>query len=184
MNSTDLPTRQAKLDTDRATLDALLPAAYERLRLIASGQRRKLPVRTLATTALINEAWLKLMESQLAVDGRDRFFGLFAQVTRNVLIDHIRKCRAGKRDAQLTGLTGVEDLKMAESEMERLVAIDEALNRLAESNGRLVKVVEMRFFAGFGNDEIADILGVNEKTVRRDWLLARAYLARLIADDS
>lgn len=165
-------------------MEALLPAAYERLRLIAAGQRRKMPVRTLQTTALVNEAWLKLMDSKLVIEGRNRFFGLFAQVTRNVLIDHIRMRRAGKRDAPMTSLTGVEDVSLAEPEMERLLAIDEALNRLSDTNQRLVHVVEMRFFAGFGNDEIADILGVNEKTVRRDWLLAKAHLARLIDDDN
>jgi len=162
---------------------ALLPAAYARLRAIAAGQRRRLPVETLQTTALVNEAWLRLADAQRAGTERAQFFGLFAHVVRNVLIDHVRARRAQKRDAPLATLDGLELPDPSAPELERLLQIDEALSRLSQAHQRLVQVVEMRFFAGYDNHEIADILGVNEKTVRRDWLMARALLAKILDAD-
>ncbi len=162
----------------------LLPAVYDRLRAISAAQRRRLPIHTLQTTALVNEAWLKLTAGPMQQLEREHFFGLFARVARNVLIDHVRASAAGKRAAPLTGLTGVEDLTLDQAKAEQMLAIDQALSRLESEHPRLVRVVEMRFFAGFENAEIAELLGVNEKTVRRDWLLARARLAQwLDADD-
>lgn len=165
---------------------ALLPAAYARLRAIAAGQRRRLPVDTLQTTALVNEAWLRLASRDPDPAGRERFFGLFGTVVRNVLVDHVRARQAQKREGDRAAAEPAEGLAElpdpAAPELARLLAIDAALGRMAEQHARLVKVVELRFFAGYENQEIADLFGISEKTVRRDWLLARAMLAELLDD--
>lgn len=164
--------------------EVLLPAAYARLRAIAAGQRRRLPVDTLQTTALVNEAWLRLATKPADPGERERFFGLFGTVVRNVLVDHVRARQAQKRHGphEVVGLdAGLNELQDASAPaFEQLLAIDTALQQMAAQHERLVRVVELRFFAGYENQEIAEIFGVNEKTVRRDWLMARALLAELL----
>lgn len=160
----------------------LLPAAYARLRAIAAGQRRHMPVATLNTTALVNEAFLRIASNHASGD-RERYFALFARVVRNTLIDHIRSRRALKRDAPMVSLAEDDPIAFEERDMDRLLAIDAALTTMRTEQVRLVQVVEMRFFAGFENQEIADLLGVTEKTVRRDWLQARALLADVLDDN-
>ncbi len=160
----------------------LLPAAYARLRAIAAGQRRRMPVATLNTTALVNEAFLRIASTHEDAD-RERYFALFARVVRNTLIDHIRSRRARKRDAPIVSLAEDAPIAFEERDMDRLLAIDAALTTMRVEHTRLVQVVEMRFFAGFENQEIAELLGVTEKTVRRDWLQARALLAVVLDDD-
>ncbi|MEO8460851.1 MAG: ECF-type sigma factor [Dokdonella sp.] len=160
----------------------LLPAAYARLRAIAAGQRRRMPVGTLNTTALVNEAFLRIASTHASAD-RERYFALFARVVRHTLIDHIRSRRAQKRETPLPSLAEDDPIAFQERDMDRLLAIDAALTRMRAEHARLVQVVEMRFFAGFENQEIAELLGVTEKTVRRDWLQARALLAEVLDDD-
>ena len=161
---------------------SLLPAAYARLRAIAAGQRRRLQVDTLNTTALVNEAFLRL-SSSVSQLGRERYFALFASAVRNALIDHIRKQRAQKRDVAMDSLSENPGIEFEARDIDRLLSIDTALSAMRPGHERMVKVVEMRFFAGFDNFEIAGLLGVTEKTVRRDWLQARAILAEVLDDD-
>jgi RNA polymerase sigma factor (TIGR02999 family) len=170
--------------------DALRPAAYARLRAIAAGARRRLPSDTLNTTALVSEAYLRLAESRLRegesegeVLDRAGFFALFASVVRNTLIDQLRARSADKRRGQHTTLSHALPLAIEDAQAQRLLAVDAALDRLRSTHPRLVQVVEMRFFAGYDNHEIAALLEVNEKTVRRDWLQARALLAEALDDD-
>lgn len=166
--------------------EALRPAAYARLRAIAAGARRRLPSDTLNTTALVSEAYLRLAESSLRSDAdldRASFFGLFASVVRNTLIDQLRARSADKRRGQHTTLSHALPLAIEDAQAQRLLAVDAALDGLRASHPRLVQVVEMRFFAGYDNHEIAALLEVNEKTVRRDWLQARALLAEALDDD-
>jgi len=160
----------------------LLPAAYARLRAIAAGQRRRMPVGTLNTTALVNEAFLRIPSAHTSMD-RERYFALFASVVRNTLIDHVRARRAQKRAAPIVTLTDDTPIAFEARDVDRLLAIDAALTAMHASHARLVQVVEMRFFAGFENQEIADLLGVTEKTVRRDWLQARALLSEVLDDE-
>ena len=160
----------------------LLPAAYARLRAIAAGQRRRMPVETLNTTALVNESFLRIAPTNAGTD-RERYFALFSRVVRNTLIDHIRSRRAQKRDAPVVSLTNDAAIAFQERDMDRLLAIDSALTSMRAQHDRLVQVVEMRFFAGFENQEIAELLGVTEKTVRRDWLQARALLSGVLDDE-
>ena len=171
----------ANIDAPDALTRTLLPAAYARLRAIAAGQRRRLPVATLNTTALVNEAFLRIASTEAGAD-RERYFALFARIVRNTLIDHIRARRAQKRDAPVVSLLEDDPIAFDERDMDRLLAIDAALTRMRAEHARLVQVVEMRFFAGFENQEIADLLGLTEKTVRRDWLQARALLAEVLDD--
>lgn len=161
---------------------ALLPAAYARLRAIAAGQRRRMPVGTLNTTALVNEAFLRIAPTHASAD-RERYFALFARVVRNTLIDHIRSRRSQKREVSTVSLAEGDAIAFKERDIDRLLAIDAALTAMRAQHARLVQVVEMRFFAGFENQEIAELLGVTEKTVRRDWLQARALLAEVLDDD-
>ncbi|AVP98550.1 RNA polymerase subunit sigma [Ahniella affigens] len=168
--------------TDEPLRQSFLPAAYARLRAIAAGQRRALPVETLNTTALVNEGFLRMVSAGGGLD-REHYYALFATVVRNALIDHIRNRQAQKRDAPEVSLIEAAQVALDTGNMERLMAIDEALTRMRVRHARLVQVVEMRFFAGFENQEIAEILGVTEKTVRRDWLQARAMLAEFLDDE-
>jgi RNA polymerase sigma factor (TIGR02999 family) len=161
---------------------SFLPAAYARLRAIAAGQRRSIAVATLNTTALVNEGFLRMASATPGMD-REHYFALFATVVRGALIDHIRARRAQKRDGLEVSLVEAAQAEFADRDMDRLLAIDTALNTMRGQHARLVQVVEMRFFAGFENQEIADLLGVTEKTVRRDWLQARALLAEVLDDD-
>ncbi len=161
---------------------SLLPAAYARLRAIAARQRRRMPVATLNTTALVNEAFLRIPSAHGNKD-REHYFALFAGVVRNTLIDYIRARSAQKRDAAIVTLADDSPIAFEARDMDRLLAIDAALTAMRTRHSRLVRVVEMRFFAGFENQEIADLLGVTEKTIRRDWLQARALLSEVLDDD-
>lgn len=172
----------AESNPERDLEQTLLPAAYARLRAIAAGQRRRMPVATLNTTALVNEAFLRITSTDASTD-RERYFALFARVVRNTLIDHIRSRRSQKRYAPIVSLAEEAPIAFEERDMDRLLAIDAALTTMRAQHARLVQVVEMRFFAGFENQEIAQLLGVTEKTVRRDWLQARALLAEVLDDD-
>ncbi|MEO7014590.1 MAG: ECF-type sigma factor [Dokdonella sp.] len=169
-------------DPAQALEQTLLPAAYARLRAIAAGQRRRMPVATLNTTALVNEAFLRIYSTHASAE-RERYFALFARVVRNTLIDHIRSRRARKRDVPIASMAEDAPIHFDERDMDRLLAIDAALTTMRDQHARLVQVVEMRFFAGFENQEIAELLGLTEKTVRRDWLQARALLSEVLDDE-
>lgn len=172
----------SEAEASRDLEQTLLPAAYARLRAIAAGQRRRLPVATLNTTALVNEAFLRIAPTETGAD-REHYFALFARVVRNTLIDHIRSRRTQKRNAPMVSLTEGDPIEFDERDMDRLLAIDAALTTMRVEHARLVRVVEMRFFAGFENQQIAELLGLTEKTVRRDWLQARALLAVVLDDE-
>jgi len=173
MSDKDLP-----LDLDDQTLDALMQGAYARLRALAAGQRRKLPASaTLSTTALVHEAYLKVR--RVGVQGEfdpDRFLGLCATAMRQILIDEVRRrSRRGHNSTLSTADGGLEP------QLTDLLHVDEALDNLAEHGERLVRVVECRFFAGYTERETARALGVTERTIRRDWTKAKAYLTRALA---
>jgi RNA polymerase sigma factor (TIGR02999 family) len=159
-------------------LNRLIPLVYGELRRIAHRElSRERDEHTLGTTGLVNEAYLKLVD-QTRVQWSDRaqFFGVAAGIMRRILVDYARKHRAAKRggDAPLVPL--LEDLVAAESRAEELVILDEALNRLAELDPRLSRVVECRYFGGLTDDETAEVLGVTSRTVRRDWVKAKGWL--------
>ena len=158
-------------------MDRLFPLVYEDLRRIAHRRlQAERPGHSLGTTGLVHETYLKLVD-QTRVEWRDRghFFALAARAMRRILVDYARRYRALRRGGGLRPVSLNEDAALAERE-ETLLALDEALERLAALNGRLSQVVECRFFAGLTEEETAEALGVTTRTVQRDWAKARGWL--------
>lgn len=166
-------------DGRREALDALMPLIYEELRRQAGRYLKKeRGNHTLQTTALINEAYLKLIDQREVVwQNRTHFFAIAAQSMRRILVDYARERHREKRGGAAENLPLDEALTVASSEKSvDLVALDEALNRLAKFDARQARIVELRYFSGLSIDETAEILGVSNVTVRRDWDLAKSWL--------
>jgi RNA polymerase sigma factor (TIGR02999 family) len=171
---------------ERAALDRLLPVIYEHLHRIAERElRRERPDHTLSPTALVHEAYLKLVQlDRISWQGRDHFFGACAQVMRRILISYARMKRAEKRGGALAEPVTLENAIVAATERpEELIALDEALSRLASMSERQAHVVECRFFAGMDVEQTARVLSISAATVKRDWALARAWLNRELAPE-
>ncbi len=166
-------------------LDRLIPLVYDELRRIAHAQlRRERQDHTLNTTALVHEAYLRLVD-QTRVHWRDRahFFGVAALAMRRILVNYAEARRAAKRGGGATPVPLDEALLVLDDrQVDELLALDEALNRLRAFNPRGAQVVEYRFFAGLGYEEIAALMDVSAITVRRAWGAARAWLRRELAD--
>ncbi|HEX8249707.1 MAG TPA: sigma-70 family RNA polymerase sigma factor [Pyrinomonadaceae bacterium] len=169
---------------NQEVLDKLMPLVYEELRRQASRYlRRERSNHTLQTTALIHEAYLKLIDqNQVEWQNRTHFFAIAAQAMRRILVDYARERNREKRGGAAENLP-IEEAAFVVSEEKNvdLVALDEALNRLAEFDERQARVVELRYFSGLSIDETADILGVSNVTVRRDWNMAKAWLHQQIS---
>lgn len=168
---------------DRAALDKLTPLVYGELRRIAHRyMQHEREGHTLQTTALVNEAYVRLVGQQrIEWQNRAHFFGVMAQVMRRVLIDHARRRRFAKRggsDAQQVPLE--ESTAMSDGRAAELVALDEALDELAKLDARKSRIVELRYFGGLSLEETADALGISVMTVRRDWRVAKALLYKAV----
>jgi|SRR5208283_241264 len=158
--------------------EKLIPLVYEELkRLARSYMRRERADHTLQTTALVHEAYLKLVRQQ-AVNwqGRSHFFGIAAQLMRRILIDHARGQLRDKRGGVKEVLPLDEALVFSPEHSEELVKLDEALERLAKLDARQSQIVELRFFGGLSVEETAEFLGISPKTVKRDWSVAKTWL--------
>jgi RNA polymerase sigma factor (TIGR02999 family) len=158
-------------------MDRLFEAVYAELRRIASHQtRNERPGHTLGTTGLVHEAYLKLAD-QTRVEWQDRthFYRVAARAMRRILIDYARRYRAQRRGGGLQRVSLGEEATAAERG-DTLLALDEALDRLASVNQRLSQVVECRYFGGLTEEETAEALGVTSRTVQRDWAKARGWL--------
>jgi RNA polymerase sigma-70 factor (ECF subfamily) len=159
--------------------DQLFAAVYPHLRQIASRfLQHERGDHTLEPTALVNELALRLLGSEpIAYSDRTHFFALAAQMMRRILIDHARARVAEKRGGiqQRVNLSSVEEWQRA-PQSEDVLMLDEALSKLEQADGRAAKVVELRFFGGLREQEVADVLGVSVITVKRDWKVARAWL--------
>src|SRR5580700_6683728 len=156
----------------------LMEATYRELRKIAAGHiRRERTGLSLQTTDLVHEAYLRLAP-QAATPWRDRghFFQVAAHVMRQILVDRARKRHAGKRGGGVPQISLDKALDIAEARSADLLMLEEALARLQQVDGRQCQVVEMRFFAGMSEDEIAEVLGVSARTINREWRMARAWL--------
>ena len=164
---------------DEHARDQLFAAVYPQLRQIASRfLQHERGDHTLEPTALVNELALRLLGSEpIAYSDRTHFFALAAQIMRRILIDHARARVAGKRGGiqQRVNLSSVEDWQPA-PQSEDVLMLDEALSKLEQADGRAARVVELRFFGGLREQEVADVLGVSVITVKRDWKVARAWL--------
>jgi RNA polymerase sigma factor (TIGR02999 family) len=162
---------------DRQAFDQLLPMVYDDLRRIARRQLRSQPGQTLDTTSLVHESYLKMVDQRKADwQSRIHFLAVAARAMRQVIISYARRRGAAKRGAGSIRETLDEGRIAVADQAEQLLALDQALNRLAERDERLVRVVECRFFAGLKEEETAEALGVSLRTVQRDWMRARAWL--------
>ncbi len=174
-------------DGDSSALNELLPVIYDELRQQADRYlRRESPGHTLQATALVNEAYLRLVgQTHVNWQSRAHFFGAAANLMRQILIQHARAKHAEKRggDAQklyLDEVSGLADNLVKEQNLD-LIALDDALNQLATVAPQQSRVVELRFFAGLSIEEIAEALGISPATVKREWNMAKAWLHRAIS---
>ena len=169
--------------SDRASAEELLPHVYDELRLLARRYlSRERPGHTLQPTALVHEAYIKLVDqSKVDWQGRTHFFAVGAKVMRHLLIDHARskgRAKRGGDQQKVTLADGLTPFGNRQLDTEDLLALNEGLDRLAELDERQARVVELRFFGGLTVPEVALILGVSERTVEGDWAHARAWLKR------
>jgi RNA polymerase sigma-70 factor (ECF subfamily) len=167
---------------DTAALDQLMPIVYEELRRLAKrymGRERR--DHTLETSALVNEAYLRLADQSTANwQNRAHFFAVAAQVMRNILIDHARSHHYEKRGGGAQKVSFDDALILTEERAAELVALDDALTSLAAVDPRKSKIIELRFFGGMNIDETAEVVGLSPTTVQREWRAAKAWLHRFI----
>jgi RNA polymerase sigma factor (TIGR02999 family) len=163
---------------DAAAFDRLVPLVYDDLRRVARQQlRRGSRGAVLDTTALVHEVWFKLSDGgAVAWQDRGHFLAVSARAMRQVIVDEARRRNAGKRGGGQVDAVLDEGRVASPSDAFRVLAIDQALDRLAARSPRLAQVVECRFFAGLGEEETAEALGVSLRTVQREWTRARAWL--------
>jgi len=164
---------------DRGALEQLTPRVYKELRRIAGHcMQNERPGRTIQTTALVHEAYLKLIDvTNVDWQHRAHFFAVSAQVMRRILLDRARRRVAAKRGGAIPKLNLDELPDVGSGRARELIALDDALNALAGLDPRKVQVIELRFFGGLSVEETAEVLRVSPDTVMRDWRLARAWLA-------
>lgn len=169
---------------DGSALDRLFPLVYDELRHIAHRQLgRERPDHTLQTTALVHEAYLKLVDQTRAqLSDRTHFFAVAARAMRRILVDYARRHRAAKRGGAQAPASLDDTTLVADQRADTLLGLDEALARLAEVDERLSRVVECRFFGGLTEEETADALGVTARTVRRDWIKAKGWLHQALQE--
>jgi RNA polymerase sigma-70 factor (ECF subfamily) len=165
---------------DEQALATLVPLVYDELRrLAASYLRRERPGQTLQATALVHDAYLRLLQdSQLSWQNRAHFFGIAARSMRQILIERARARHAAKRGGHQVRVTFDPGLMVAAQEPLDFEALDDALTRLAALDLELARVVEVRFFGGLSIEETAEAMGISSATVKRRWTLAKAWLAR------
>lgn len=165
---------------DQGALERLLPLVEKELhRLAHSYMRRENPDHTLQTTALVNEAYLKLVDQKKTHwQNRAHFFGIAAQIMRRILLNYARDRHREKRGGKAVQVSLSEAVVVSLEQSEELIALDEALNQLALIDERKSRVVELRYFGGLEVDEIAEVLKVSPITVMRDWKFAKAWLLR------
>jgi RNA polymerase sigma factor (TIGR02999 family) len=173
--------RRAK-DGDANAMDRLVPLVYDELRALASRHLgRERAGHTLQTTALANEAWLRLAgQEDVEWSDRAQFFGLAATFIRRILVDHARSRGAAKRGGEARRVPLEEGLVYTQEGSDELLCLDGALDRLAQVDARKARIVELRFFAGLSIAEAADVVGVSHTTVEKDWAFARVWLRREI----
>ncbi len=164
---------------DEEAASKLIPIVYKELRRLASHYlARERPGHTLQPTALVHEAYLRLVE-QKGGNWQDRahFFAVAAQTMRHLLVDHARAKKAAKHGGGMQRVE-LENVTLFAAEAEEIAALDEALTRLKEMDACQAKVVELRYFGGLSVPEVAEVLGISERTIKREWSMAKAWLYR------
>jgi RNA polymerase sigma factor (TIGR02999 family) len=164
---------------DQQALHELMPALYAEIRKLAGSYlRRERPDHTLQATALVNEAYMRLVDQrEVQWQNRAHFFGIAAQIMRRILVDHARMQHAEKRGSGQSPIVLDEGLDVADRQLD-FVAVDDALKTLAELDPRQAQIVELRFFGGLSIEETAEVTQVSPATVKREWASARAWLRR------
>jgi RNA polymerase sigma-70 factor (ECF subfamily) len=169
---------------DKAALDKLMPLVYDELRRIAGYYlNRQRPGHTLQATALVNEAFIRLIDVKDARwQHRAHFFAVAAKIMRNILIDHARSHQRAKRGGGRVAISLNEVAVIVEDQASELIALDDALNRLSVIDSRKSEIVELRFFGGLSIDEAAEVLKISSPTVQREWRMAKAWLHRELSN--
>jgi RNA polymerase sigma factor (TIGR02999 family) len=169
---------------DQGALERLTPRVYDELRRMAGHfMRNERPGRTFQTTALVHEAYLKLVDvTNVDWQHRAHFFAISAQIMRHILLDHARRRVAGKRGGSSPHVTLDAAGDIASGSARELILLDDALNALQKVDPRKARIIELRFFAGLSVEETAEVLGISTVTVKRDWKLARAWLLAELSD--
>jgi RNA polymerase sigma factor (TIGR02999 family) len=173
-------------DGDSSALAEVFPLIYDELRRLAKAQLQREPDgHTLSPTALVHEAYIRLIDySRMEWNGRSHFLAVAATAMRRILVDHARGHRSAKRGGALKRVP-IESVELGiEDRADLLIAVDEALVRLKDVDPRQAKVVECRFFGGMTEDETAEALGIGVRTAKRDWAKAKVWLHREIAADA
>lgn len=164
---------------DRDAVSELLPLVYEQLRALAGSYFRNQPDdHTLQPTALVHEAYMKLVRAGSGIKSRAHFCAVAASAMRQILIDHARKKRAAKRDGHLADVSIGDIETPSGAGVLDLIALDDALTKLSALNERHARMVELRFLGGLTVDEVAEVMSITSRTVERDWRRVRAWLAR------
>lgn len=168
---------------DAFALEQLTPLVYEQLRLMAKRYMRRQPSgHTFQTTELINEAYLKIAkQDERSWHNRAHFFGVAAQAMRHVLVDYARSKQSQKRGGWQERVTLADHTAISGNQSKGIIALDDALNSLAVLDERKCRVVELKYFGGLTNEEIAEVLKISPETVKRDWSFARNWLLRELA---
>jgi len=169
-------------DGDQEALDKLIPLVYDELHRLASRQlRRERPDHTLQTTALVHEAYLRLVGQRNANwQNRAQFFGVAAQLMRRILVDYARTHKASKRGGSYRRISLSEGTILSEDSSPDLTELDEVLDRLAGIDPQQSRVVELRIFGGLTVEETSEVMGISSRTVKREWSMARAWLHQQI----
>jgi len=167
---------------DQTALGRLLPLVNAELRRLAAAyMRREKPGHTLQTSALVNEAYLRLIDQQhVSWQNRAHFFGITAQLMRRILIDHARSHQCAKRGGGALKVSLDEAAVATEERAAELLAVDQALEKLTAMDARKGRIVELRFFGGLSLEETAHVLGISSPTVQREWRAAKAWLHRML----
>ena len=168
---------------DQEALERLTPLVYGELhRLAHRFMRRESPDHTLQTSALVNEAYLRLIDyKQVDWQNRAHFFGIAAQMMRQILIDHARSHARAKRGGALRQVSFEETAIISEERAAELIGLDDALTALAAFDLSKSRIVELRFFGGLTNEEVGEVMGMSLRTVEREWRKAKAWLRRAIS---
>ncbi len=167
---------------DSRAFEQLIPLVYDELRRMAHGYMRRQPANhTFQTTELIHEAYLKIAKGDQDFQNRAHFFGVAAKAMRHILVDYARSKQSEKRGGGRERIELSDNTAVSLDRADQLLSMDEALKTLESLDERKCRVVELRFFGGFTNEEIAEVLKVSSETVKRDWRFARNWLLRDLA---
>lgn len=166
--------------------DRLMPLVYDRLRGLAQKLlRHESPAHTLQPTALVNEAYLRMLgQSEVDWQGKTHFFAIGAKMMRRILVDHARRKHSKKRGGGMHRISLADDLCVSNRNDEDVLAIEEALKKLAKLDARQAQIVELRFYGGLTVEEVAEVLNVSKRTVESDWTMLRAWLRRELTGET